>query len=287
MVSTELITKSQIRDFSEQGYLLLKNFYHLPLEIEPIQYGIWKILGILFKKYNINVKQKAFDPETFDEGYLELLLINRKYGGEVYDAVKQIPAFIRLISLEKNEQLFSKLRNTDMSAIAASGYGIRIDNPYEEKYRSLWHYEYRDQLRSIDGIVFWTPLVPITPDLGPVQICPKSHQGGLRRSYLTDPENPDKMGAYAMRIENETQLIEHYGVIAPLSEPGDLILIDFLTLHSSGINIGNRSRWSIQFRLFNFLHPSGLAINWTGCVAQGIHLQDIHPELVIDPSLSN
>jgi hypothetical protein len=277
-----LLTKSQIQDFAEQGYLVIKGFYECHHEIEPIQYGIWKILGILFKKYNIEVDQKPFSPEDFDYGYQQLIATNRQYGGEVYDAVKQIPAFIRLLSSKKNEQTFSQLRHTDNAGIAAAGYGIRIDNPHEEKYRSLWHYEYRDQLRSIDGIVFWSPLVSVVHDLGPVQICPKSHIDGLRRSYLKDPDNPEKTGVYAMRLENESGLIDRYGVVEPLSEPGDLILIDFLTLHSSGINIGKRSRWSMQFRYFNFNHPSGIRINWTGCVANGTQLKDVHPELVIE-----
>ena len=241
-----------------------------------------KILGILFKKYSIGLEQKNFSPENFDYGYQQLIAANRQYGGELYDAVKQIPDFMRLVSSKKNDQVFIQLRQTNLPAIASAGYGIRIDNPHEEKYRSLWHYEYRDQLRSVDGIVFWSPLVSISNDLGPVQICPKSHLGGLRRSYLRDPENPEKTGAYSMRLENESEIINQYGVTAPLSEPGDLILMDFLTLHSSGINIGNRSRWSMQFRYFNFEHPSGIRIGWKGCVASGTDLRDVHPELIID-----
>ncbi len=85
-----------------------------------------------------------------------------------------------------------------------------------------------------------------------------------------------------MRIENEAELIKQYGVIAPLSEPGDLILMDFLTLHSSGKNISNRSRWSMQFRYFNFNDPTGIRINWTGCVMNGVQLRDVHPELLIE-----
>lgn len=276
------LTQEQIDEFKREGYLKLENFYDLNNEIEPIQFGIWKIISLLVRKYKIPVSDKSFSPETFDYGYQELIAANRKYGGEVYDAVKQIPAFMRLFSLQKNELLFSQIRGTDMPGIAALGYGIRIDNPNEEKYRSLWHYEYRDQLRSVDGIVFWSPLVSILENLGPVQISPKSHHGGLRRSYLKDPENPDKPGAYAMRIENEAELLKQYGIVAPLSKPGDLILMDFLTLHSSGRNISNRSRWSMQFRYFNFNDPTGIRINWTGCVANGVQLKDVHPELVIE-----
>jgi len=281
-MNKNLLSQEQIEEFNREGVLIIKNFYDLRNEIEPIQYGIWKIISLLIEKYKLPISTKPFSPETFDYGYQELIASNRKYGGVIYDAVKQIPAFMRLFSLQKNEILFSQLRGTDLPGIAALGYGIRIDNPNEEKYRSLWHYEYRDQLRSVDGVVFWSPLVPILEELGPVQISPKSHKGGLRRSYLKDPENPDKTGAYAMRIENEAEVLKQYGIIAPLSEPGDLILMDFLTLHSSGKNISNRSRWSMQFRYFNFNDPTGIRINWTGCVANGVQLKDVHPELVIE-----
>lgn len=276
------ISSEQIQEFNREGFLVIKGFYDSERDIKPIQYGIWKIIGILLKKYNIAVDQMPFSAQTFDQGYQELISVNRAYGGEVYDAVKQIPAFLRLVTNVRNEELMARLRETDLPGIAAAGYGIRVDNPREEKFRSLWHYEYRDQLRSLDGVVFWSPLVEIVEDLGPVQICPKSHINGLRRSFLKDPDGIDRPGAYGMRIENEAQLLEEFGIVAPLSEPGDLVLMDFLTLHSSGKNIGHRSRWSMQFRYFNFNHPSGIKIDWKGCVASGIQLKDVHPELVIE-----
>jgi hypothetical protein len=281
-MTSPLLTPSQVEEFREQGYLIVNRFYDPVREIEPIQLDIWKIINILLNKYDISTDREPFSPTTFDRGYQHLITVDRRYGSEVYDAIKQIPAFTRLTSLEKNEGIFRQLRDSSLPAIAGAGSGIRIDNPRESKYRSLWHYEYRDQLRSIDGIVFWSPLVPITEDLGAVQICPKSHLGGLRRSYLKDPDHPDKTGAYALRIENETAELAKYEIIAPLTEPGDLVLMDFLTLHSSGINISNRSRWSMQFRYFNFHHPSGIRINWSGCITNGIHLESIHPELVIE-----
>ncbi len=162
----------QVTEFNENGFMVIKGFYDHKTEIEPIQYAIWKIIDILLKKYQINIQQQSFLPTTFDYGYQELIASNRKHGGDVYDAVKQITAFMWLFSLVKNKDVFTQLRGKNVfTGIAGAGYGIRIDNPHEEKYRSLWHYEYRDQLRSIDGIVFWSPLVPVTEDLGAVQIA--------------------------------------------------------------------------------------------------------------------
>jgi hypothetical protein len=275
-----MVLNERIKELKENGYVLFENFYSMEHEIEPILFGIWKILGLLLKKYNVQVNQLPFSPDTFDKGYLDLIKQNRKYGGEVYDAIKQIPAFVRLVSAKKNEELFNELRNTKHCGISGQGYGMRIDNPNEEKYRSLWHYEYRDQFRSQDGVVFWAPLVPIIPKIGPVMICPKSHKGGLRRSYLHDPENPDKMGVYGFRLENEETVVKEYGIVEPLSKPGDLLVMDFLTLHSSGHNTSNRARWSMQYRYFNFDHPSGIEISWKG-VSNNLKLEEVHPELVV------
>jgi len=275
-----MVSSEKIKELKENGYVLFENFYNLEQEIVPIQFGIWKILGLLLKKYNVQFNQLPFSTDTFDAGYKELIKQNRKYGGEIYDAIKQIPAFIRLVSAKKNEELFNELRSAKHCGISAQGYGIRIDNPNEEKYRSLWHYEYRDQFRSQDGVVFWSSLVPILSDMGPVMMCPKSHKGGLRRSYLHDSENPDKTGAYALRLENEEEVVKEYGVVAPLSKPGDLLVMDFLTLHSSGHNTSDRSRWSMQYRYFNFDHPSGIDISWKG-VSNNLKLEEVHPELVV------
>ncbi len=110
-----------MEEFNEEGLLIIKGFYDLAIEIEPIQYGIWKIIQLLITKYKVGVSPMPFSPQTFDHGYQELIAANRKYGGQVYDAVKQIPAFMRLFSLEKNELLFSQLRGTDMPGITADG----------------------------------------------------------------------------------------------------------------------------------------------------------------------
>lgn len=276
------LTADQIGEFNDKGMLLLKGFYDVDREIEPIQFGIYKIVGLVIKRHRLSIPQQPFTPETFDSGYQELIAAERSYGGEIYDAVKQIPAFVRIVAAERNERLFSQLRNTDTPGIAAGGYGIRIDNPQEEQFRAPWHQEYPAQLRSRDGIVFWSPLVRVTPELGPVEVCIGSHNEGLLRVRTQDPRNPGKKGAYALILENEEGLVSRYPRAAPLTAPGDLMLIDFLTLHTSGFNRANRPRWAMQLRYFNFRDPTGVRIGWSGSFAAGVDFKLIHPELVAD-----
>lgn len=80
--------------------------------------------------------------------YPRLIAKNHSWGGEVYDAVKQIPAFMRLVSNAANDEVFSVLRPGSVPGLAAGGYGIRIDNPGEEKFRAQWHQEFSSQLSA-------------------------------------------------------------------------------------------------------------------------------------------
>jgi ectoine hydroxylase-related dioxygenase (phytanoyl-CoA dioxygenase family) len=277
-----LLSEEQVGQFNKDGLLIVRNFYDLEKDILPIQHAIYNLLEILIRKYNLPIIQKPFSSADFDSGYQELIAHDRKIGGEVYDAVKQIPAFFRLCAHLKNDLVLRQLRGTDMPGIAAGGYGIRINNPGEERFRAEWHQEYPSQLRSMDGIVLWSPLVNVTKELGPVQFCLGSHSEGPVPVYTKDPLNPDKKGAYGLILKGKDELLSKYPVSAPLTAPGDVVLVDFMTLHASGHNVSKRSLWSMQLRYFNFREPTGIRNSWCGSYAAGVDFTKIHPELVAD-----
>ncbi len=279
-LSTKTLTEEQVADFRRDGAVRIPGFYDRKCQIEPIQRAIHGIIGLLIAKHDLPITQAPFEPDTFDSGYAQLIAHDRTIGGEVYDAVKQIPVFVRLVACEQHEALLCQLRGSQLPGVAAGGYGIRIDNPGEERFRANWHQDYHAQLQSLDGLVFWSPLLPITADQGPVEVCLGSHTLGQARVHTIDNRNAQKTGAYALTLENETELIDRFEQAAPLPEPGDLIVLDYLVLHQSGFNRSTRSRWSMQMRFFNFEEPAGIRDGWQGCFARGIHLAAAHPELI-------
>src|SRR5262249_1633878 len=147
--------------------------------IEPVLRDIHAVIGLVIARHGLDVKQAPYDPATFDSSFLDVVARDRSYGGEVYDAAKQIPAFVRLVCNEKHDAVFRQLRPGSVPAVAAGGYGIRIDIPGEERFRADWHQDYIGQFRSLDGLVFWSSLVPVTPELGPVTFCKASHKDGV------------------------------------------------------------------------------------------------------------
>jgi len=280
-MSTNILSQQQINEFNNNGVLLIPDFYDTD-DINQIQHCIYNIIGLVIDKYKLSITRHKYSADKFDSGYQKLIKINRDYGSEIYDAVKQIPAFIRLVADKRHESLLSQLRNTTLAGIAAGGFGIRIDNPHEDKFRAQWHQEYPAQLRSPDGLVFWSSLINITPELGPVKFCLGSHKLGPVPVYMNNPKNTQNSGAYSLTLKDEQQLIKKFPQIAPLTKPGDLVIIDYMVLHASGVNRGNRSRWSMQMRYFNFNNPAGIEIGWKGSFAAGLDFREIHPELCID-----
>ncbi|MDA8741693.1 phytanoyl-CoA dioxygenase family protein [Amylibacter sp.] len=268
-----------IQKFTKDGFCLMPSFYDVKTQINPILNDIHRIIILVAEKYKINAScDTPFEAMT--KGIMTIKNANRDWAAEIYDAVKQIPSFMQLVSDEKNSQIFKKLRPNSTPGLAAGGYGIRIDFPSDEKYRTYWHQDFPAQLRSVDGIVYWTPLIPVTHELGPVEIAIGSHAEGII-PVSSDDGGVGKTGAYALRLDNEESRLSKYNNISPTSKPGDLILMDFLTLHQSGNNYANYPRWSIQFRWFNFEDPIGQKIAWKGSFAQGVNFSEVLPELVI------
>jgi len=282
MSDGEFLSNEQSAQFARDGLLVLPGFYDLERDITPVQRGIHEVIGQVMARHGVRDLRPPFEAANFDVGYLDLIRGERAWGGEVYDAVKQIPAFVRLVAHPVHEQLMRILRPGSLPGIAGGGCGIRIDNPHEDCFRTHWHQEYPAQLRSLDGLVMWSPLVPITPDIGPVQFCPGSHREGAQPVFGSDPNDPARVGAYALMLRNEAALLARYPRIEPLCRPGDLLLVDFLLLHASGHNRAERSRWSMQFRYFNFCEPTGRSHAWRGSYAAGVDFRSVHPELCVE-----
>lgn len=266
-----------IEEFEQNGVIVIPGFYDATADILPIQRAIYEIIGLVINRHGLKIPRQPFSTETFDSGYSELIAINRSYGGELYDAVKQIPAFLRLISSQRNEDLYMRLRRTDLPGIGTASYGIRIDNPREDQYRSHWHQEFLFQPQSVDGVVMWTPLMPIEDNMGPVVVCLGSHKDGLRTCAKTTAYAA-KSGAYKIGIVDDEKIASGYPQAAPLTRPGDLIVMDYLTIHQSGYNTSQKSRWSIQSRFFNFRHPTGIQIGWKPSVTAGTDIESIFAE---------
>jgi hypothetical protein len=281
-----ILSDQQRSAFQRDGLLLLPGFYDVEKEILPILRHAHQIIQLCLRANQLEKLCSDFSIENFDSGLNVLLQKNRALGGVVYDAVKQIPAFMRLLSSEKHEQVMQSLRGTDLCGVVDRGYGIRIDHPGEMDFLSGWHQDYHGHLRSLDGINFWSPLRKVFLELGPVEFCPQSHTNGVF-AQVCPPENKHAKNTTqyctGLRIVDEAKVIAKYDKVKPLLDLGDAVVIDFLTVHRSTQNLSEQSRWSMQLRWFNFRDELGVKHHWPKSYAHGKSFADIHPELLTDP----
>ena len=77
--------------------MIIENFYDSK-RIAKVQEKVYGIIGELMDEQRINDNREQFDHNNFDQHFNKLIELNRSWGGIIYDAVKQIPAFIHLVS---------------------------------------------------------------------------------------------------------------------------------------------------------------------------------------------
>ena len=257
--------------FARDGFAVLRGRLDVERDLVPLQRELGLLIGHAARACGARYEIAA-DPAEFDRGYLELAAAYPDVQPLVYDMAKNLVAFQRLIVNERLAGLYRELRGAELAGTAPGANGVRIDRPGDDRRLAPWHQEFQYQFRSLDGVTFWIPLVPVSADMGPVVLARGSHLAGPEPFVDPSADGTAEMasGAYgALRIAGEETIAQRYELCAPTSEPGDLFAFDFLTLHASHPNNGNRARWTVQIRYFNFGEPFGASIRWMGGLRHG------------------
>ena len=279
-VASMPLQQSDLEFFRREGYLHIRNLYDVPTEVIPIQRDIYRIIALLIAEHQIPVTQQEFNPVHFDSGLENLVRHHRGLVSVIYDAVKKLPSYVKLACSSKHEQVAQALLQTDFLGFAHRGFGIRMDNANEDKYLTQLHQDYVSQLCSPRGVVFWGPLRAITPEIGPVRVYPGSHLKGILPIVKTAE------GSLGLRIEGEAALAAYPHVDAEL-QVGDVVVLDFLTLHQSQPNRSQVTRWAMISRYFDFNERTGCSHGWKGGLQEGNSFEVVHPELLRDLTASS
>lgn len=256
------------------GFVVLRGWLDVEREVVPLQRELGLLIERAARACGAAYTAPA-DPAAFDADYCALVAAHPEVQPLVYDMAKNLVAFQRLIVSERLADLYRELRGSTLCGTAPGANGVRIDRPGVTRHLAPWHQEFQYQFRSLDGVTFWMPLVPVTAEMGPVVLARGSHRGGVEPLVDTSGSGETDMasGAYgALRLADEATITQRYEVCAPASEPGDVFAFDFLTLHASAPNAGTRARWTAQIRYFNFDDDYGAGIRWMGGVKHGTTL---------------
>lgn len=204
------------------------------------------------------------DPDAdLDALFNALCTIDRRLGALVYEAAREVPAFYALLLHPWVQDVVKTLLGTDTLHIPYDKAMFRIDRPNEPWFEFHWHQDYTYNLMSDPTITVWTPLTPVTEDMGPLHIIPRSHDRlhPVRLEPKRDDHGRPKATKSAILSEADADELDSRAVTVCL-EPGDVLFFHQLLLHRSGRNISDRSRWSMVPRYGKMLDADMVARGW-------------------------
>ncbi len=235
--------KQNMEKFRENGYFIAE---HIVSE-KKINAVLENIFRIYFK-YNPSSKlhelQEPWKSDLFHEEMIKFRKSDLKRFSLLYDSVQTGASLIELFSDELILKCSANLLDVKNNELSVSEWMIRMDTPADKRNTAGWHQEI-SYLRN-NGLVIWIPLSDITPDLGPLQVCPKSHHEGELK-VVQNKNLPGDVSTVSVD-EVEPEYIAKYSIMDVEIKKGDVLFFNTELFHRSGVNTSNRIRFSCQIR---------------------------------------
>jgi len=237
-------SSDQIREkFRENGYFIAKSI----ISEKKISAVLETIFRIYFK-YNPSSKlrdlQEPWNSDLFHEEIIKFRKSDPKRFSLLYDSTQTSASVMELLTSELIAKYSANLLDTKNNELCITEGMIRMDAPGDKRNIAGWHQEI-SYLRN-NGLVIWIPLSDITPDLGPLQVCPKSHHEGELK-VVQNKNLPGDVSTVSVD-EVEPEYIAKYSIMDVEIKKGDVLFFDTELFHRSGVNTSNRIRFSCQIR---------------------------------------
>ena len=237
-------SSDQIREkFRENGYSIAKSIIS-EKKINAVLETIFRI----YLKYNPSSKlrdlQEPWNSDLFHEEIIKFRKSDPKRFSLLYDSTQTSVSIMELLTSELIAKYSANLLDTKNNELCITEGMIRMDAPGDKRNIAGWHQEI-SYLRN-NGIVIWIPLSDITPDLGPLQVCPKSHHEGELK-VVQNKNLPGDVSTVSVD-EVEPEYIAKYSIMDVEIKKGDVLFFDTELFHRSGVNTSNRMRFSCQIR---------------------------------------
>ena len=237
-------SSDQIREkFRENGYFIAKSI----ISEKKISAVLETIFRIYFK-YNPSSKlrdlQEPWNSDLFHEEIIKFRKSDPKRFSLLYDSTQTSASVMELLTSELIAKYSANLLDTKNNELCITEGMIRMDAPGDKRNIAGWHQEI-SYLRN-NGLVIWIPLSDITPDLGPLQVCPKSHHEGELK-VVQNKNLPGDVSTVSVD-EVEPEYIAKYSIMDVEIKKGDVLFFDTELFHRSGVNTSNRMRFSCQIR---------------------------------------
>jgi hypothetical protein len=234
------MNSADLNSFNNDGFLikenLIKEKYHSALFYLFYDLAVSTIkrnkIDLGYQVKNVDDIDYNKDIKILDKILLDILKIDNKLIGELYDTVSYSSCFLKLISDSDIEEYSRSLLGlSKRNTIYSWTHRVRIDPPRDERRTYGWHQEIFYTIPETKFIQTWCPLIRDTSiENGTIEVCEGSHKEGIAKQTWNEIE-----GRATQIIVNE-ELVAKYKQKKLSMKKGEILFFDPHMFHRSGHN---------------------------------------------------
>jgi len=234
------MNSADLNSFNNDGFLikenLIKEKYHSALFYLFYDLAVSTIkrnkIDLGYQVKNVDDIDYNKDIKILDKILLDILKIDNKLIGELYDTVSYSSCFLKLISDSDIEEYSRSLLGlSKRNTIYSWTHRVRIDPPRDERRTYGWHQEIFYTIPETKFIQTWCPLIRDTSiENGTIEVCEGSHKEGIAKQTWKEIE-----GRATQIIVNE-EVVAKYKQKKLSMKKGEILFFDPHMFHRSGHN---------------------------------------------------
>jgi ectoine hydroxylase-related dioxygenase (phytanoyl-CoA dioxygenase family) len=238
-----MLTEEQIKSFTDNGYVVLDNFF---TKIELLEFR--NMLTHVIRKYLKEAKKKFpdrviedFEGKELDEGVNMLEELNHQYIADIYDTIYQTSQFLRITSKKEISQNINQIMGRESNdPLYVDQSRCRIDTPFDPHMKKCgWHQEVFYYVPKSEFVQIWAPLINDAKiENGAVEVCVGSHNKIAKQS------NGKQENEKYPFIVDELDVVKYEKQIMEL-KLGQLLIFSSRLIHRSGNNVSKKVRYSL------------------------------------------
>lgn len=266
------LTEAQVKQFNEEGYLLVKEVFDPEADLDPI---IEEYKGVLDRlAQELYAEGKISSPYTglpFGERLIRIYAESGKVHAQYFDFSLPKGNIKTDTPMWVGAAVFQAMRNEKLLDVVESIIGpeiysnpvqhVRIKPPeyltpkdpktgHVQLGATPWHQDNGVVLPEADEtqmLTVWFPLLDASIENGCLAVVPRSHREGL----LTHCPAP------AIGLHIPDPLLRLNEMVPVPMKRGDILLMHRLTCHCSLSNVSDHIRWSFDLRYNPIGQPTG------------------------------
>ena len=230
----------ELKLFNNNGFLIKENLINNKHHSE-LFYLFYDLAVSIIKNNKIDLEYQlkivddidySKDIKILDKILLDILKIDNKLIGELYDTVSYSSSFLKLVSDSDIEEYARELLGlSKKNTIYSWKHRVRIDPPKDERRTYGWHQEIFYTIPETKFIQTWCPLIrDTTIENGTIEVCEGSHKEGIAKQTWNEIK-----GRATQILVNEEVVAKYEQKKLPMKK-GEILFFDPHMFHRSGHN---------------------------------------------------